>query len=229
VRIIAIVPARGGSKGIPRKNLRDICGEPLVARKIIQASASKCSEVWVSTDDQEIEDVSIKYGAEVIRRPKHLSTDESSTDDLLIHAMDVLRCADEDILVLLQPTSPLLQLSSLDACIGKLLQDPALGSVITVREGHPFMWESENGYTWNPDGHTRKLRPRRQELGLGGWETGGCYAIRVKNLREQHVRYPEPTSVVGVTYLEAIDIDSHEDLEVARQVLNVNQSIIRKG
>ena len=126
----------------------------------------------------------MKYGAEVIRRLKHLSTDESSADDLLIHAMDVLRCAEEYILVFLKTTSPLLQLSYLDACIGELLQDSALGSGITVRESHPFMRESENGYIWNLDSHTRKLRPMRQELGLGGCEAGGYYAIRVINLRK---------------------------------------------
>lgn len=229
MRIIAIIPARGGSKGIPRKNLQDICGNSLVGRKIDQARQSKCTEVWVSTDDSEITQESIRNGAEIICRPDELSTDESSTDDLLVHAMDVLQCADDDIIVLLQPTSPLLELSSLDACIERLIENSTLNSVITVKEGHPFMWGSKNGTLWNPEGHTRIHRPRRQELGFSGWETGGCYAIRVKSLREQQVRYPEPTSIVGVTYVESIDIDSYEDLEVARQILSLKLSTSTKG
>ena len=80
------------------------------------------------------------------------------------------------------------------------------------------MWKNEEKSLWDPDGHTRQHRPRRQDLGIGGWETGGCYAIRAKSLREQHVRYPSPTGTVNVTYLEAIDIDTYDDLEIVRQM-----------
>ncbi len=218
MRIIGIIPARGGSKGILRKNLQELAGIPLVGRKIIQAKESECTEVWVSTDDQEIANVSLDYGAAVINRPKSLSTDESSTDEMLMHSIEQFQCDDHDILVLLQPTSPLLKLASVNEVINKLLLNSDLNSVITIKAGHPFMWKNEQKSLWNPDGHTRQHRPRRQDLGIGGWETGGCYAIRAKSLREQHVRYPSPTGTVNVTYLEAIDIDTNDDLEVVRQM-----------
>lgn len=218
MRIIGIIPARGGSKGILRKNLQEIAGIPLVGRKIIQAKESACTEVWVSTDDQEIANVSLDYGAEVINRPKSLSTDESSTDEMLMHSIEQFQCDDQDILVLLQPTSPLLKLASVNVVINRLLQNSDLNSVITIKVGHPFMWKNEEKSLWDPDGHTRQHRPRRQDLGIGGWETGGCYAIRAKSLREQHVRYPSPTGTVNVTYLEAIDIDTDDDLEIVRQM-----------
>jgi len=224
VRTIAIIPARGGSKGIPRKNLQEIGGDPLVGRKINQAKSSICTEVWVSTDDPEIAMVSKDYGASVIHRPKELSMDESGTDEMLMHAISELNCGDLDILVLLQPTSPLLEISSINECIETLLDNENFSSVITVKEGHPFMWESEDRKFWDPVGHSRMHRPRRQELGFGGWETGGCYAIRAKSLREQCVRYPSPTNTVNVSYLEAIDVDTQSDLEVVRELLNLKMS-----
>ena len=194
----------------------------MVGRKINQAKLSNCTEVWVSTDDPEIAKVSKNYGARVIDRPEELSTDESGTDEMLMHAISQLECGESDILVLLQPTSPLLEISSIDKCIKMLVEDKKLSSVITIKEGHPFMWESADRKFWNPAGHTRTHRPRRQELGIGGWETGGCYAIRAKSLQEQCVRYPSPTNMVNVSYLEAIDVDTQDDLDVVRHLLNLN-------
>lgn len=220
MRVIGIIPARGGSKGIPRKNLQPIGDSTLVGLKIRQGNESLCTEVWVSTEDLEISDVSKKFGAQIITRPNSLSTDEASTDALLLHAIEFLNCSDQDILVLLQPTSPLIKISSINSCIGKLIENPELNSVISVREAHPFMWTTKDDRSWDPVGHARNLRPRRQELARGGWETGGCYAIKVSALREQLVRYPEPTGVFEVSYLEALDVDNFEDLASARTVFS---------
>ena len=229
MRTIAIIPARGGSKGIPRKNLQEIGGDPLVGRKINQAKSSICTEVWVSTDDPEIAMVSESYGARVIHRPKELATDESGTDEMLMHAISELECGELDILVLLQPTSPLLEIASINECIQSLLDNEKLSSVITIKEGHPFMWQTADRKLWDPAGHSRTHRPRRQELGIGGWETGGCYAIRAKSLRQQRVRYPSPTNAVKVSYLEAIDVDTQNDLEVVRKILDLNMSKFLRG
>lgn len=222
MRIAAIIPARGGSKGIPRKNLQYLLGEPLIGRKILQAQQSICNEVWVSTEDREITEISLSYGARIINRPKHLSDDETSTQETVIHALDYLDFNENDIFVLLQVTSPLLKLSSINSCIEKLLGDSNLSSVITIKEGHPFMWETTDGNYWNPSGHTRKQRLRRQDFNQGGFETGGCYAIRVSALRDQKNIYPEPTGMVKVDFLESIDIDSHEDLEIIRKVVSLS-------
>jgi len=218
MRIIGIIPARGGSKGIARKNLQPIGNSSLIGLKIIQGIESLCSEVWVSTEDKEISDTSRKHGAQVIPRPQDLSTDDAGTDAVLLHAIEFLNCSDQDILVLLQPTSPLIDLTSIDSCIQKLMDNPQLNSVISIREAHPFMWSTNDHIVWNPEGHTRNLRPRRQDLGKSGWETGGCYSIRVGALREQLVRYPEPTGIVEVSFLEALDVDTPQDLESARRV-----------
>lgn len=217
MRIVAVIPARGGSKGIPRKNLRFIGSQPLVSIKIGQAIASRCSEVYVSTEDSEVAKVSMAFGAEVINRPWELAKDESGTDSVLLHAIRALSLKGEDILVLLQATSPFLNVSRINECIYGLLNDESLSSVMTIRYGHPFMWKLIGGRI-EPKGHSRKKRPRRQELGEEGWETGGCYAIRVSALTTQGVRYPKPTAGIGVNQLEALDIDTMDDLILAQQL-----------
>ena len=120
MRIIALIPARGGSKGIPRKNLQIVQDTPLVARKIQNAFASKCTEVWVTTEDPEIIEVSNKYGAKIIKRPEYLTTDEASTRDTVLHALEYVNCNDQDLIVLLQVTSPLLKVSTINLCIEKI-------------------------------------------------------------------------------------------------------------
>ena len=220
MRIIGVIPARGGSKGVPRKNLQPIGNTSLLGLKIRQGIESVCSEVWVSTEDNEISNVARDNGAQIIPRPVALSTDDASTDALLLHAIEFLDCSNQDVLVLLQPTSPLLKLSSIDSCIEKLLENPQLNSVISVREAHPFMWSMSDDETWNPKGHTRKLRPRRQELARSGWETGGCYALRVNSILTQNVILPSPVGTISVSYLEALDVDTVSDLQVASDALN---------
>jgi len=218
VRIVSIIPARGGSKGIQKKNLQLVQGIPLVVRKIQQAIASKCDDVWVTTDDSEIADISANYGAKIIHRPDHLASDKASTKDTLLHAIEIVECGDEDLVVLLQVTSPLLKIENIDLCITKLIESPNLNSVITIKDGHPFMWETVDGLSWNPIGHSRNNRARRQDLNQSGWETGGCYAIRVHALQNQKIIYPEPTGTVSVDIFESIDIDTYEDLENVRKI-----------
>jgi N-acylneuraminate cytidylyltransferase len=218
MRIIAIIPARGGSKGIPKKNLQVVQDTPLIVRKIQHAFASKCTEVWVTTENSEIIEISSKYGAKIIKRPEYLATDEASTRDTVLHALEIVNCDDQDLIVLLQVTSPLLKISSINLCIEKLLKNSQFNSVMTIKDGHPFMWESSDGELWNPNGHSRSRRARRQDLNQSGWETGGCYAVRAHSLRSQKNIYPVPTGVVGVDIFESIDIDTLQDLEIVRKL-----------
>jgi len=224
MRIVGLIPARGGSKGIHRKNLQTVGENSLVAIKILQARASNCNEIWVSTEDLEIASISEQNEAKIIERPMALAEDDTSTDDMLIHAAETLKLDSSDCIILLQPTSPLLKLSSVNKCIQMLLENPELSSVITLRQAHPFMWEESEFMNWDPSGHTRKVRPRRQELSPSGYETGGCYAIRVQSLYEQRVRYPKPTGTVSVNHLEAIDIDTLEDLSLASSIFGLLNS-----
>ena len=221
MKIVSLIPARGGSKGIKKKNLQKYGNDSLIGHKIKQASESICDEVWITSDDQEIIDEASKYGAKVLKRPGYLATDETSTDAVIMHAIRELKLNDEDILVLLQPTSPLLTIKSINSCIEKLISEKDLSSVITIRESHPFMWKPKQDGKWEPKNHSREKRLRRQEMSEEGWETGGCYAMRISETLLQSVRYPYPTGVVKVSHIESLDIDTSEDLEAANRVTNI--------
>ncbi len=220
MKIIGLIPARGGSKGIPKKNLAPIAGNTLVGHKISQALSSHCTEVWVSTDSAEIRDESIAKGSRVLTRPDFLSTDESSTESVLIHAIENIPCSLSDVFVIMQATSPLIEVSSINLCISKLIENSNINSAFTVRESHPFMWITKDDLNWEPLGHSRLWRPRRQDLDRSAWETGGCYAVRVSAIGKAGIRSPSPTATVAVSFIESLDIDTLEDLEVARKLLH---------
>ncbi len=137
---ICIIPARGGSKGIPRKNVRKLAGKPLIAYTIAQALQSRyIDRTVVSTDDEEIADISKQYGAEVpFIRPSDLSGDDASTIDVLLHAIKWMEQYEKynfDILVLLHTTTPLRRISDIDSCI-KLLIETKADNVFSVTEAH---------------------------------------------------------------------------------------------
>ena len=220
MRIIGLIPARGGSKGIPRKNLQNIHGIPLVARKIMQAKESLCNEIWVSTEDSEIRDLALKFDARVIDRPKELSQDNSGTDVVIFHAIKYLNLNNSDLIIILQPTSPLIKLDSINNCISKLLDNPFFGSILTIKESHLQVWTSKDNSVWQTSDPNMGERKRRQELDNTGWETGGCYALRVRSILLQDNMIPSPVGTISVNYLEALDIDTTFDLDAASDSLN---------
>jgi len=137
MNIVAIIPARGGSKRLPRKNIKLLAGKPLIAYVIRTALLSKSlNKVIVSTEDSEIKDIARQYGAEVIKRPKALAKDSSTTIDVIFHAISVLEKRGEkpDVVVCLQPTSPLQAPEDIDNAIGLFL-DSNYASVISVCDG----------------------------------------------------------------------------------------------
>ncbi len=140
-KILAVITARGGSKGLPRKNIRELCGKPLIAWTIEQAKRSKyLDRTIVSTDDEEIAEISKKYGAEVpFLRPKELALDTTPSIDVLIHAIDFLKKQGEnyDYLALLEPTSPLRKKNDLDNAIATLIENEHLAdSLVSLGEIH---------------------------------------------------------------------------------------------
>ena len=142
-KIISIIPARGGSKRLPRKNILPLAGKPLISYSIEQSLKSEyIDRTIVSTEDKEISEISKKYDAEVIERPKELATDEATTLVVLQHVLSVLKEDDynPDVVVLLQPTSPLRETSQIDESIRKLINNNA-NMVVSVSELHI-------GYKW---------------------------------------------------------------------------------
>jgi N-acylneuraminate cytidylyltransferase len=219
MRIIGLIPARGGSKGIPKKNLQKINGVSLLEHKITQVKKSVCDEVWVSTENDEIKKMASESGANIIDRPSEYAADDSGTKEVIFHAIKYLGLKDEDIIVILQTTSPLIKLSSINKCVSKLLNNKNFASVITIHESNLHIWTTTDEHYWYGTNHNPEIRKRRQELDKSGWETGGCYAIKIKLLQEKRVLLPEPVGTINVSYLEALDIDTMGELEIAANVL----------
>lgn len=139
-RVLCVIPARGGSKGVPRKNIKDLAGKPLIAYSIEQALQSRyIDRVIISTEDREIADISKSYGAEVpFMRPVELAGDDIPTVDVLLHAihwMEEEEKYDFDILVLLHVTTPLRNSNDVDSCI-ELMKETGADNVFSVTEAH---------------------------------------------------------------------------------------------
>jgi len=215
--VIGLIPARGGSKGIPRKNLAFLGNKTLLEIGVGKLFKSGCDEVFVSTNDQEISKCAIEYGAKVINRPNEISEDASPTEPVILHAINSISIDPTNILVIHQITSPMITVKSIVNCI-KLIENSKFNSAVSVFQEYPFIWVENEFQEWEPTNHNRATRPRRQDLVKTGIETGGIYVAKVKAIIEQLNRFPQPTVCVPVSYIEAIDINTESDLSDARKL-----------
>lgn len=227
-KILAVIPARGGSKGIPKKNITDLCGKPLIAYSIEQALACPyVDDVIVSTDSETIRDVAQSYGAEIpFLRPADLASDTARTIDALLYTVAELRKMgrDYDYLLLLQPTQPIREAFHLTEAIETLIasgQD-SLVSVSAAKE-HPILMR-----TIDAQGKLHTLLPvsstvRRQDFPPVYKVNGSIYLNRLNasfnettSLNDNDIPY-----IMDAQY--AIDIDSMEDLELAAHYLSTHR------
>jgi CMP-N,N'-diacetyllegionaminic acid synthase len=212
---IAIIPARGGSKGVPRKNLRLLAGKPLVAHSIEDAQeAISVDRVYVSTDDPDIADVSLKYGAEVIIRPDHLANDTASSESSLIHALQYIEQTGlfPDLLVFLQCTSPFRTGHDIDQAVETLHATKA-DSVLSVAPSHKFLWKLENGAP-KALNYDYKNRPRRQDMEPQYVENGSIYIFKPWVLKQYSNRLGGNISLYPMAESSGIEIDSEIDFEL---------------
>lgn len=217
---IAVIPARGGSKGIPGKNLAKIGGVPLVVRAILAArAATRIDHVIVSSDDLEILNCAIKYGARAIERPPEIAGDEASSESALLDVLDRpdIAALDPDRIVMIQCTSPFTRAEELDSLIAAL-DGKNVFSAFTVAEDHGFLWSRNDAGTGVGVNHDhREPRQRRQDLSPQFRETGAAYAMDVLAFRESGSRFcGEPALIV--TEMVCPEIDTPGDLGVARAI-----------
>lgn len=207
-KIVSLIPARGGSKGIPRKNLLDIHGRPMIYYTIKASLNSIVDETWVSSEDEEILKISESYNAYTIKRPDELATDTASSESVLFHFAENV---DFDILVFIQATAPLIISDDLNKGI-QMMRD--YDSVLSVTPCQPFIWMA-NG-TANYDYNHRK---RRQELENLYLETGGFFITTRKNLDKFKNRIGGRIGLCEVPKIRSFDVDTHEDLEIVKKLL----------
>jgi len=223
--VVAIIPARGGSKGIPGKNTQEIVGKPLIAYTIEAALQSrKIQRTIVSTDDEEIASIARSLGAEVpFIRPKELARADIPTLLVVQHAVKYLEGAgkhDVDVVVLLQPTSPLRDTNRIDEAVEKLLRTGA-DSVVTVCEvkHHPFWSFTVKGDRLYRFLESRTTITRRQDLPAIYALNGAVYVTRRNTLFEQNAIFGRDTRAIVMLPEESVDIDDYFDLFIAEMTL----------
>ena len=229
--VLAIVQARGGSKGLPRKNVRPLRDHPLVAYSIASGRAARSiTRLIVSTDDDEIAAVAAQYGAEVpFRRPLDLAADDTPDYPLFVHALDWLEANEKyrpDAIVQLRPTTPFRPRGMLDEAIRILLADSQADCVrgVTAPKQTPYkMWrDAGDGYL------SRFLRTAfaepynmpRQKLPQAYWQTGHVDVIRTSTIRDQHSLTGRRVRPIHVDLSYCVDIDSPADFELAEQIID---------
>ena len=216
---LALIPCRGGSKGIPRKNLQSVHGIPLVVRTIFSCLEAGFDHVYVSTDDDEIADYARAAGAEVLKRPSELAQDSSSTDSVLMHAIESLLALGyqlHDKLFLLQATSPFTRSETIRQAFDLLEKNPKSG-VFTAIDWHGFIWNVSDGHA-SPFHHDHTNRQRRQDLSSQILETGGLYGGYIKGFLDSKVRFVEPLMPILVDRIEATEIDTWDDLAYCNSI-----------
>lgn len=223
VKTVAIIPARGGSKGVPRKNLTRVGGVSLVERAVRAAAAASAVDlVVVSTDDDEIAAVSEAAGARVIRRPAEIAGDTASSESAVLHALDELAAADVTVgtVVFVQATSPFIPSSGIDEAVAHI-HEGRFDSVFSAHETYGFLWRRAEDATAAAINHDAAHRPRRQDREPHYLETGAFYVFRADGFREFGHRFFGRIGIVEVPELSAVEIDDVQQLAVASAIASL--------
>lgn len=225
--VIAIIPARGGSKGIPRKNLIDLGAKPLLSWTLESAfKAESVTRVLVSTDDPEIARTSIDLGAECLMRPAELATDHIHAVHVVLHALETLQI-DAELVLMLLPTSPFRQAYEIDDAIRTYRQQPDSDSLVSVCELDKQILHLRNirkGFLV-PLAETTNLNIQRQDLEPLYALNGSIYVSTPAKLLKNRSFHTSYTIPYIMPWLHSIDINSLQDLSLAKTLLQeVNQS-----
>ncbi|MFJ9813821.1 cytidylyltransferase domain-containing protein [Streptomyces sp. NPDC101151] len=243
-RVLAVIPARGGSKGVPAKNLAPVGGVPLVARAVRECRAARLvTDVVVSTDDQAIAAAARQAGAEVVLRPAAIAGDTATSEAAVLHAMDAheaLHGAAVDVVLLVQCTSPFLVREDVDGVAGAVVENGA-DTAVTVAPFHGFIWRDAADDPMAVDtesttavggsvtvanstavsggygvNHDKSFRPRRQDRPQDLLETGAAYAMDAAGFREHQHRFFGHTELVRTDPARVLEIDDPHELARAR-------------
>jgi N-acylneuraminate cytidylyltransferase len=212
---IAIIPARGGSKGIPNKNLQTVGGVTLLARTISAClNSESITSVYVSTDSAEIATVASNCGAQVIQRPADISGDAASSESALLHALNEIEKLTSlpKNLLFAQCTSPFISHGDIDGVLG-LLQNH--DSALTVTHNHAFIWRRDNSGNAIGINHDSSIRLPRQQLEPEYKETGALYGMDVEQFRKNGHRFFGRIGMHVVPAERSMEIDDPEDLRLA--------------
>ena len=228
-KILGVIPARGGSKRVPNKNIREVGEKPLIAHTIEQTDESEMlNRTVVSTEDDEIREVAESHGGDVpFERPEELGTDTATSDDVIMHALNWFddRNVTFDVVAMIQTTTPFRTSGDIDGALRELVKSDA-DSVISISEFEvPPVWAVtengegylrsyfEEGYLWTDE------IPRSQDTPTLYYPNGAVFAARVDKFREQESFYTESTLGYEMPRSRSLDIDEPYDLEMAQALM----------
>lgn len=210
MRIVSLIPARGGSKEIPDKNIINLKGKPLIYYTIQASKNSSVDETWVSTNSSKISVISEGYGANIIKRPNEISKDDSKSEEALIHFAERV---DFDILVFIQATSPLLTSKYINLGLDMMKKYDSVFSV--TREHWIPRWNKKH----KPDGWDIQKRPMRQDIEEKFLENGAFYITKKQSLLKSKLRYSGKIGMVEMPLNLSFQIDTQDDLELVGRLL----------
>ncbi|AYG80902.1 N-acylneuraminate cytidylyltransferase [Streptomyces hundungensis] len=213
-KVLAVIPARGGSKGVPGKNLAPVGGVPLVVRAVLACRAARhVTDVVVSTDDPGIAAAARSAGADVVDRPAGISGDTAGSEAAVLHALEAH--PDADVVLLVQCTSPFLTREDVEGVAAAVVEDGA-ETAVTVAPFHGFLWREDELGGGQGMGHDKAFRPRRQDRPQDFLETGAAYAMDAAGFRRHQHRFFGRTALVRTDPARVLEIDEPHDLDRAR-------------
>lgn len=227
-RILAIIPARGGSKGLPGKNIRELCGKPLIAWSIEHAQKSKyVDEIFISTDSQEIANVAEKYGAPCPElRPAELACDTAPSSEFIVYTLEKMKKENKpfDYFILLEPTSPLRDVEDVDKSIEMLIDSPESESCVGVAMSgtvHPafMVVKGENGYLKALMSDKSTLR--RQDLPNVYFFEGSVYVSSVDAYLKKRTFYHDKTLPYIVPEWKSHEVDTLVDFNIIETIMKM--------
>ena len=219
-QVIAIILARGGSKGIPRKNVLDFAGHPLVAWTVIQAKLSKeVDEVYISSDSDEILEIAEKYGAKIIKRPAEISGDSAKSEEAIIHALSILG-ADQEMIIMLEPTAPLRKANDIDNCI-KMFRNEGWDSCFSGALLQDFLlWKKDKNGNLNSLNYDYKNQGPRQERQPDYVENGAIFVFKPEIMVNEKNRFGGKIGLFPNNFWQSFEIDDPEDWEFVELIFS---------
>ena len=215
---LTIIPARGGSKGVKKKNLQIINGKTLIERAVIAAAKIPNNRIIVSSDDREILTSVSEYNVEALSRSKLNSSDSATSEAVILEVLSTIN-DNFDLITLLQATSPFVDIEAWQSSLGYLQEHKEIGSIFSAIEKNEFIWELTN--YWSPVNHDKKIRLPRQQSKLSVIETGSFYIFRKELFEIEKSRFCGITEPRITQFWSSFDIDTLEDLEFCRKIAGV--------
>lgn len=221
MNVVAIILARGGSKGVPKKNIIDFCGKPLIAWTIDNCLKGGANSVWVSSDSDEILEISTEYGANKIKRPDDIAGDFATSESAWLHAINYIEQTEEKIdwVVAPQVTSPLREASDISKGI-TLAKENIYDSFFSCSVAEDlFFWQKNVKGNLDSVNYDWRNRKRRQDIPKQFIENGSFYIFKPQVLRNTNNRFGSNIGIVEMEFWKMFEIDSFDDLKMCSALM----------